>query len=168
MYKYYFGYGANQNINYLIKRYNNYNFINYKIGIILNYSFKLCYSEIIDSVISTVVRDNNNIIYGVLYEISNEMLHLFDKQEHIDKNVYKRIKLPVIILSEEKIVEAYVYQAINDKDTRMASNFYIYKNIILDAVNNILDYPLWYKKYINYKFQDYYDNSNFYHNNLRT
>ncbi|CCU55994.1 unknown similar to AMEV072 [Choristoneura rosaceana entomopoxvirus 'L'] len=155
MYKYYFGYGANQNIDYLIKRYDNYDFLNYKIGIILNHSFKLCYSKNIDSVISTIVKDPNNITYGVLYNVSDSMLELFDKQEHIDKDIYKRIKLPVVVLSDNKIVEAYVYKAIHDYDTSMASNFDRYKDIILDAVNNILEYPLWYKKYINSIFYEY-------------
>ncbi|CCU55692.1 unknown similar to AMEV072 [Choristoneura biennis entomopoxvirus] len=155
MYKYYFGYGANQNIDYLIKRYDNYDFLNYKIGIVLNYSFKLCYSKNIDSVISTIVKDPNNITYGVLYNVSDSMIELFDKQEHIDKDIYKRIKLPVVVLSDNKIVEAYVYKAIHDYDSSMASNFDRYKDIILDAVNNILDYPLWYKKYINSIFYEY-------------
>ncbi|AAG02778.1 hypothetical protein AMV072 [Betaentomopoxvirus amoorei] len=155
MYKYYFGYGANQNINYLIKRYNNYDFLNYKIGIILNHSFKLCYSKEINSVISTIVSDKNNIVYGVLYEVSESMMKLFDRQEHIDKYIYKRIKMPVLILEDEKIIEAYVYKAIYDNDNNMASNFYRYRDIILDAVNNILDYPLWYKKYINNIFKEY-------------
>ncbi|CCU56286.1 unknown similar to AMEV072 [Mythimna separata entomopoxvirus 'L'] len=159
MYKYYFGYGANQNINYLIDRYNNNDFLNYKIGIILNHSFKLCYSKKIDSVISTIVYDENNIVYGVLYEVSDSMLKLFDEQEHIDKDIYERIKLPVILPSTGNIIESYVYKAIEDKEVKMATNFNKYKNIILDAITQ-LNYPEWYKIFIYNKFNKYYNNAN--------
>lgn len=52
MYNYYFAYGANQNSKYLLDRYGNKEFLEYDIGIIINYKFKLCYSDKINSVVS--------------------------------------------------------------------------------------------------------------------
>ena len=61
-------------------------------------------------------------------------------------------------MKDGKIKNSYVYIACNDEYNYMASNFEIYKNIILYAVNNINSYPKWYNIYINNIFDEYYKN----------
>jgi hypothetical protein len=153
MYNYYFAYGANQNSKYLLNRYCNKEFLDYDIGIILGYKFKLCYSDKINSVISTIVPSKYDIVYGLIYKISNKMLSLFDIQEHVDKGVYSREYLTVLDF-EGNAKKCHVYIAHDFESTKMSSNYYIYRDIILDAMN-LLDYPEWYKSYIKKYFYSY-------------
>lgn len=152
---YYFAYGANQNIKYLNKRYSNTLFTKYTLGILLNYDFKLGYSNIINKLISTVIPSKYNIVYGVIHKISDDMLKLFDKQEYLNLNVYDRIVLPILDFNGN-IIYCYVYVAkdIEYNNTKIPDNVLSYKKIVLEGIYDNR-YPIYYKYYIKNIFDQY-------------
>ncbi|AAC97831.1 hypothetical protein MseVgp044 [Melanoplus sanguinipes entomopoxvirus] len=145
----YFGYGANVNTNYLrhmhkLKISNN----SISIGLLVGYSFYLTYSNIIDSVVASIKKDDNGIVFGILYNFNNSIMNKINKQEFVHKNLYSLAKVNVLDLLSNKIISTQAY-ILNDKNQYFydAPNRNIYKNIIISGLieNNI---PSWYIRHI--------------------
>ncbi|BAO49584.1 gamma-glutamyl cyclotransferase like [Alphaentomopoxvirus acuprea] len=149
MYVRYFGYGANQNVNYFIDKYSIYNIKIIGKFVLKNVRFKLIYSDVIKSVISTIVPDNDSVVFGILYKIPVEMINELDMQEHVDKNVYYKKKI-------EDVDQSYfLYIANNTNKIKLADNIDRYKNIIIDGlIDN--DFPQKYIEYVQKCFDDIY------------
>lgn len=152
----YFAYGANVNTSYLENRYNIKIPKSCKsIGILFGYSFYLTYSYIIDSVIASVKKDNNGLVFGVLYKFDTNMMYNLNKQEFVDKNVYSLNDIKIFDLDNKNIVPSKIY-ILNDTKQYFydAPNLNIYKHVIINGLinNNI---PPWYIYYIKNTFDIY-------------
>ena len=47
---------------------------------------------------ATIEKDENDEVYGVLWELNNSHLSTLDNQEGVHKNVYRRFEIQVKIL----------------------------------------------------------------------
>lgn len=152
----YFGYGANVNSEYLKYRHKTYISDQSKsIGLLIGYNFYLTYSNIIDSVVASIKKDDNAIVFGILYNFNKSMMNKLDKQEFVDKNVYSLKNVNVLDLASNEIITTQSY-ILNDENQYFyeAPNRIIYKNIIISGlIDNRI--PSWYIKYINNLFNIY-------------
>lgn len=133
---YYFAYGSNMDEKQMFNRCHNPILIGK--GILNNYKFEL------DSEgVATIINSKNDIVYGIVWEISIDDKKILDKYEGVRNNCYKPTNL--IIKKEDKDINALTYISLRDKNDGIRRKGYLEK--IFNAAKKY-NFPEEYLKYL--------------------
>lgn len=111
---FYFAYGSNMNLDQMRERRVSYE--NSRRALLRDYKLGFTKtSKRYNAGVADVVESRDDVVEGVLYEVTEEGMATLDKFEGVNQNTYKRMKVMVQLEDGEKL-EAITYKVVSAEE----------------------------------------------------
>ena len=107
---------------------------NPEVAILENYRLDFTkYSPTRDGGVADIVYSTNDIVYGVVFDVSEDDVYILDKKEGHDY-FYKRCRIKVKLLNEEIFDDVITYEVVDKEDFISPTRDYI--DIIINGATD--------------------------------